>query len=215
MSYLPKANPGHPVTYTADQQNAIADAVNPQFGRMSTPREIPPQANYQVVSGYNASENAQSIYAAGTPVELCEYYPATDIFKLQPVGENSTGYWGVLQDPLGPGKSGLVLLSGVTTVVLTETVEVGTKVMPDIENPGKFCSGGSRALVLAVNDENEDGEISAVILLSTATGEAGTLAVITQNPNGYGAAVAKKITINPDGSYLVDAAEIQIVVPKI
>lgn len=161
---------------------------NTQPGKFTVTTNIPWQSH--IVSGKNESATDGSTYAAGIAVELKNYQESSKLFEIQPYDGNSTGFWGVLLNATAPKKSGAVLLSGVTTVDLSATVEVGAMVMPDTQHSGKFCAGGDRARVLAVIGT------SAVILLDEAGGSTGSsvfLAEIVTPANGYGAAEAKKV----------------------
>lgn len=185
-----------------------------QPGKFTVSTSIPWQSH--IVSGQNESAVEGSTYAAGTPVELKDYHKESELFKIQPCGQDSAAFWGILLTATAPQKNGAVLLSGVTTVTLTDTVEVGAMVMPDPQHPGKFCVGGDRAQVLAVTTESD--KKTAVILLNEAGGGNGApvaLGVITVAPNGLGVAAYKKVKINPAGIPVPEGEDIPIVVPRL
>ena len=116
--------------------------------------------------------------------------------------------YGILTEPLEPNAYGDAIVAGVAAVRLSAALPAGTKFVEPGDGGSFKAASGGRAQVIASQGN------TALVLLGGAGAGASDLGVLVSVPSGgYGPAVWRAITVNPDGTWTAAGEEVPVIVP--
>lgn len=189
----------------AERYNAV-NALLSQFGATGTGHAARSIADRAVFTAVNRDEKA---FQEGIAVEaLSAEMEDGELVPVKTSGTGTAALWGVALASLEPGDIGPVLLSGVAAVRLSAALPAGTKFVEPGDGGSFKAASGGRAQVIASQGN------TALVLLGGAGAGASDLGVLVSGPSGgYGPAVWRAITVNPDGTWTATGEEVPVIVP--
>ena len=125
--------------------------------------------------GKTISLKATNISAKYKPVKVT----AAETFDLCSAGQAATGF---LQNSVGAGEVGAVMVDGVTFAIASAPIAAGAKVAAAGSGKIRTVQGGDVALGTALNPAGADGDIISVLLQIANVGPIGSTGV--EGPQG-------------------------------
>ncbi len=203
MPFFPIVNPSDKVRHSARRENALTELLN-RNGMMTPGKSFRFGVRTLRMPVYNSG-------AATLPAGAVAFGPNNgfqeDAIPVIALSDPDALY-GILTEPLEPNAYGDAIVAGVAAVRLSAALPAGTKFVEPGDGGSFKAASGGRAQVIASQGN------TALVLLGGAGAGASDLGVLVSGPSGgYGPAVWRAITVNPDGTWTATGEEVPVIVP--